>query len=58
MGALWIRTLGPLQVVADGEPVGVGSGKLRIVLACLALRANSVVGTDFLAEAVWGGVDR
>ncbi|MDR7161302.1 BTAD domain-containing putative transcriptional regulator [Arthrobacter sp. BE255] len=55
MGALWIRTLGPLQVVADGAPVGMGSGKLRIVLACLALRANSVVGTDFLAEAVWDG---
>ena len=55
MGALWIRTLGPLEVVADGAPVAVGSGKLRIVLACLALRANSVVATDFLAEAVWDG---
>ncbi|WP_165478280.1 BTAD domain-containing putative transcriptional regulator [Arthrobacter sp. S39] len=55
MGALWIKSLGPLEVVADGAPVGVGSGKLRIVLACLALRANSVVATDFLAEAVWDG---
>ncbi|WP_248762058.1 BTAD domain-containing putative transcriptional regulator [Pseudarthrobacter sp. SSS035] len=55
MGALWIRTLGPLEVVADGAPVIVGSGKLRIVLECLALRANSVVSTDFLAEAVWDG---
>ena len=55
MGALWIRTLGPLEVVADGAPVGVGSGKLRIVLSCLALRANSVVAADFLAEAVWDG---
>ncbi|MCP8999096.1 winged helix-turn-helix domain-containing protein [Pseudarthrobacter sp. RMG13] len=55
MGALWIRTLGPLEVVADGAPVIVGSRKLRIVLECLALRANSVVSTDFLAEAVWDG---
>ncbi|WP_193340315.1 BTAD domain-containing putative transcriptional regulator [Pseudarthrobacter sp. AB1] len=55
MGALWIRTLGPLEVVADGAPVIVGRGKLRIVLECLALRANSVVSTDFLTEAVWDG---
>lgn len=55
MGALWIRALGPLDVIADGASVSVGSAKLRIVLECLALRANSVVGPDFLAEAVWGG---
>lgn len=55
MSALWIRALGPLEVVADGAPVPVGSGKLRIVLETLALRANSVVSADFLAEAVWDG---
>ncbi|MCQ6269224.1 NB-ARC domain-containing protein [Pseudarthrobacter sp. R1] len=55
MGALWIRALGPLEVITDGEPVPVTSRKLRIVLECLALRPNTVVSTDFLAEAVWAG---
>jgi predicted ATPase/DNA-binding SARP family transcriptional activator len=55
MSALWIRVLGPLKVIAGGAPVSVGSGKLRIVLEALALRANSVVAADFLAEAVWDG---
>lgn len=53
MGALWIRALGPLEVVADGMPVAVRAGKQRIVLACLALRPNSLVTADFLAEAIW-----
>jgi predicted ATPase/DNA-binding SARP family transcriptional activator len=55
MGALWIRALGPLQVNADGVQVPVSSRNLRIVLECLALRANSVVAADFLAEAIWDG---
>ncbi|MFJ5695043.1 BTAD domain-containing putative transcriptional regulator [Arthrobacter sp. NPDC093125] len=53
MGALWIRALGPLEVLADGVPVAVGARQQRIVLECLALRANSVVTSDFLVEAVW-----
>ncbi|HEU4667146.1 MAG TPA: BTAD domain-containing putative transcriptional regulator, partial [Arthrobacter sp.] len=55
MGALWIRALGPLQVMADGAHVPVSSRNLRIVLECLALRANSVVAADFLAEVIWDG---
>jgi predicted ATPase/DNA-binding SARP family transcriptional activator len=55
MGALWIRALGPLEVVVGGAPVAVGAGQQRIVLECLALRANSVVTSDFLVEAVWAG---
>ncbi|WP_426225037.1 BTAD domain-containing putative transcriptional regulator [Pseudarthrobacter sp. DSP2-3-2b1] len=55
MSALWIKALGPLEVIADGTPVAVSSGKPRIVLETLALRANSVVAADFLAEAVWDG---
>ena len=54
MGALRIGALGPLEVVAGGLPVVVNGGKQRIVLACLALRANSVVTADFLADVVWG----
>ena len=49
MGALWIRALGPLEVIADGASVPVTSRKLRIVLECLALRPNAIVSTDFLA---------
>lgn len=55
MGALWIRALGPLEVVADGTPVPVRAGQQRIVLECLALRANSMVTFDFLTEALWAG---
>ncbi|WP_457950958.1 BTAD domain-containing putative transcriptional regulator [Pseudarthrobacter sp. alpha12b] len=54
MVALQIRVLGPLEIVAGGMPVAVRAGKLRIVLACLALRPNTLVSTDFLADAVWG----
>ncbi|MDQ0146805.1 MULTISPECIES: BTAD domain-containing putative transcriptional regulator [Pseudarthrobacter] len=54
MGALRIGALGPLDVIAGGSPVVVKGGKQRIVLACLALRANSVVTADFLADVLWG----
>src|SRR6476620_9388285 len=55
MCALAIRALGPLEVVVDGTSIAVGAGQQRIVLECLALRANSVVTSDFLVEAVWAG---
>ncbi|MGX5714824.1 BTAD domain-containing putative transcriptional regulator [Arthrobacter sp. MAHUQ-56] len=53
MSALWIRALGPLDVMLGGEHISVGGTKQRIVLACLALRANSVVTTDTLVDALW-----
>lgn len=55
MGALWIRALGPLEVITDGVQVPFSSRNLRIVLECLALRANSVVPADFLVEVLWDG---
>lgn len=55
MSALWIRALGPLQVIVDGVQVPASGRNLRIVLECLALRANSVVAADFLAEVIWDG---
>src|SRR4051794_10292461 len=49
------RILGPLEVVADdGEPLPLGGQKQRAVLALLLLRANRVVPTDFLIDALWG----
>lgn len=49
------RVLGPLEAVADdGEPLPLGGQKQRAVLALLLLRANRVVSTDFLVDALWG----
>jgi DNA-binding SARP family transcriptional activator len=49
------RILGPLEVLADdGEPLPLGGQKQRAVLAILLLRANRVVSTDFLVDALWG----
>jgi DNA-binding SARP family transcriptional activator len=49
------RLLGPLEVLAaDGEPLALGGQKQRAVLALLLLRANRVVSTDFLIDALWG----
>jgi DNA-binding SARP family transcriptional activator/tetratricopeptide (TPR) repeat protein len=49
--------LGPL-VLADrtGRHVPVAGPRLRVLLAALALQANTPVSTDMLAEAVWDGV--
>jgi len=47
--------LGPLVVRSGGVVVPVTAGKQRVLLAALLLHANEVVGTDVLAEAVWGG---
>jgi WD40 repeat protein/DNA-binding SARP family transcriptional activator len=49
------RLLGPLEVVGDGGlEISVGSGRQRILLALLALRANELVATDRLVEDLWG----
>jgi DNA-binding SARP family transcriptional activator/WD40 repeat protein len=46
--------LGPLGVVVDGQPVPLGSPKLRTVLAALLVDANSVVSSDRLIDILWG----
>ena len=38
----------------DGTPLVLGGQKQRAVLALLLLRANRVVSTDFLVDALWG----
>jgi DNA-binding SARP family transcriptional activator len=49
------RILGPLAVVAaDGEELPVVGQKARAVLTLLILRANEVVSTEFLVDALWG----
>src|SRR4051794_9150582 len=46
--------LGPLEVLAPDGPVALGGAKQRALLAVLLLRANEVVSTDRLVEALWG----
>jgi DNA-binding SARP family transcriptional activator len=46
--------LGPLEVTDGGRPVPIPSAKLRVLLACLLLRAGELVTVDELAEAIWG----
>jgi DNA-binding SARP family transcriptional activator len=50
-----IRILGPLEVVAEGAPVDLRTGKARLLLAALVLHANQVVSTDRLIEFLWHG---
>ena len=48
------RILGPLEIRQDGRDVACRSAKQRLLLAALLLRANQVVSSDQLIEALWG----
>jgi predicted ATPase/DNA-binding SARP family transcriptional activator/Tfp pilus assembly protein PilF len=48
------RVLGPLEVVADGQPIELGGRKPRTLLAALLLRANELVSAERLIDALWG----
>jgi DNA-binding SARP family transcriptional activator len=47
------KILGSLEAVVAGRRVSVDSGKLRVLLAGLVLRANQVVGMDQLIDWLW-----
>jgi DNA-binding SARP family transcriptional activator len=47
--------LGPVRVVRDGAPVGVGGPKQRALLTLFLSRPNQVLATDWLADALWDG---
>jgi predicted ATPase/DNA-binding SARP family transcriptional activator len=47
------RVLGPVQVLADGEPLLLGGTQQRALLAILVLNANRAVSTDQLIEWLW-----
>jgi DNA-binding SARP family transcriptional activator/tetratricopeptide (TPR) repeat protein len=49
-----VGLLGPLQVSVAGRPVELPAGRLRPLLAVLALWAGQPVSVDRLATAVWG----
>ena len=52
--AFEFRILGPVEVVADGEPVTISSRKQRGLLAALLVNANQVVSRDRLIDDLWG----
>ena len=54
MTLLSVRTLGPFQVLLDGEPVtGFDSDKVRALLAYLALEADRPHRREKLAGLLW-----
>jgi DNA-binding SARP family transcriptional activator len=52
-GTMEVRLLGPVQVWSGGRPVDVGTRLQRLVLAVLALEANSFVPVDRLVDLCW-----
>src|SRR5919201_913431 len=51
---LEFRVLGPLEVLRDGEPLDLGGGRQRAVLAVLLLRPNKPLSSDVLISELWG----
>jgi DNA-binding SARP family transcriptional activator len=54
-GLLQIGLLGPMEVSIDGRSVELTAGRLRTLLALLALTAGENVSVDRLAAALWDG---
>jgi YVTN family beta-propeller protein len=48
------RILGPFEARENGQPLAIGAGKQRALLALLLLSAGEVVSTDRLIDALWG----
>jgi YVTN family beta-propeller protein len=51
---LEFRILGPLEVVDQDRPVGLGGPRQRALLALLLLRRAEVVSSDRLIDQLWG----
>src|SRR5204863_8031294 len=49
-----VRLLGPVDVIADGEPRPVQGLRRRAIMATLALHDGEVVGSGRLIQIVWG----
>ncbi|WP_165965877.1 AfsR/SARP family transcriptional regulator [Actinomadura sp. 7K534] len=56
-GTLSVRLLGPLDVSVDGIPIVLTPGRLRTLLAVLALSAGRAVSIESLAAVVWAHDD-
>ncbi|HEX3787685.1 MAG TPA: BTAD domain-containing putative transcriptional regulator [Pseudonocardiaceae bacterium] len=53
-GDLWFGVLGPVQVLAGGHSLPLGSPGLRGLLFLLVLGANQVVPIDRIVDGLWG----
>jgi DNA-binding SARP family transcriptional activator len=53
-GGLEVLLLGPLEVRRDGEPLRLGGGKPRMLVADLALHLGEPVSVDRLIDDLWG----
>ena len=53
-GIVEFGVLGPLQVLAGGEPVALGSAQQRAVLAMVMLEVGGPVSRDRLVDGLWG----
>ena len=47
------QVLGSLEVVASGQPLGLGTPRQRLLLGLLLLRAGEVVSYDRLVQELW-----
>jgi DNA-binding SARP family transcriptional activator len=54
------RVLGPLEVTAGGQSLGLAGARTRAVLAMLLVHANQVIPSERLIQELWPGqaVDR
>lgn len=52
---LQFRVLGPLDVIRDHAPVGLGGPRQRATLAILLLSANRIVSVERLADDLYTG---
>src|SRR5580704_1027794 len=52
-GNLNVRLLGPVEVLAAGQPVAITQPQLRALLALLTLSANRVVSESALIAGLW-----
>ncbi|MET9492674.1 BTAD domain-containing putative transcriptional regulator [Nocardia sp. NPDC006630] len=50
-----VRVLGPIQLIVDDRPVGLGATMLRAVLARLVAAGGRSAGTDRLIDDLWEG---
>ena len=47
------RVLGPVEVVAGGQPLALRGQKQRTLLVALLVQANKIVATERLIDALW-----
>jgi DNA-binding SARP family transcriptional activator/WD40 repeat protein len=55
--AVDFRVLGSLEVVIDGNPIELGSRRIRRLLAALLVHPNEVVSTHRLVDLVWSDAE-